>query len=181
MKIYTRTGDDGSTALFAGGRVSKHHLRVECYGTVDELNSALGLARALQPLAPTDGRLHTVQRQLFNLGADLATPLDAPTNYIVRVPAEDVAWLEAEIDAMTAELPELRAFILPGGTPAAAQIHVARTICRRAERLATALAEHEALNPQAVPYLNRLSDFLFTLARWENHQSGVEDERWTVR
>lgn len=181
MKIYTRTGDDGSTALFAGGRVSKHHLRVECYGTVDELNSALGLARALQPLAPTDGRLHTVQRQLFNLGADLATPLDAPTNYVVRVPAEDVAWLEAEIDAMTAELPELRAFILPGGTPAAAQIHVARTICRRAERLATALAEHEALNPQAVPYLNRLSDFLFTLARWENHQSGVEDERWTVR
>lgn len=181
MKIYTRTGDDGSTALFAGGRVSKHHLRVECYGTVDELNSALGLARALQPLAPTDGRLHTVQRHLFNLGADLATPLDAPTNYIVRVPAEDVAWLEAEIDAMTAELPELRAFILPGGTPAAAQIHVARTICRRAERLATALAEHEALNPQAVPYLNRLSDFLFTLARWENHQSGVEDERWTVR
>lgn len=181
MKIYTRTGDDGSTALFAGGRVSKHHLRVECYGTVDELNSALGLARALQPLAPTDGRLHTVQRQLFNLGADLATPLDAPTNYIVRVPAEDVAWLEAEIDAMTAELPELHAFILPGGTPAAAQIHVARTICRRAERLATALAEHEALNPQAVPYLNRLSDFLFTLARWENHQSGVEDERWTVR
>ena len=181
MKIYTRTGDDGSTALFAGGRVSKPHLRVECYGTVDELNSALGLARALQPLAPTDGRLHTVQRQLFNLGADLATPLDAPTNYIVRVPAEDVAWLEAEIDAMTAELPELRAFILPGGTPAAAQIHVARTICRRAERLATALAEHEALNPQAVPYLNRLSDFLFTLARWENHQSGVEDERWTVR
>ena len=181
MKIYTRTGDDGLTALFAGGRVSKHHLRVECYGTVDELNSALGLARALQPLAPTDGRLHTVQRQLFNLGADLATPLDAPTNYIVRVPAEDVAWLEAEIDAMTAELPELHAFILPGGTPAAAQIHVARTICRRAERLATALAEHEALNPQAVPYLNRLSDFLFTLARWENHQSGVEDERWTVR
>jgi len=181
MKIYTRTGDDGSTALFAGGRVSKHHLRVECYGTVDELNSALGLARALQPLALTDSRLHAVQRQLFNLGADLATPLDAPTNYIVRVPAEDVSWLEAEIDAMTADLPELRAFILPGGTPAAAQVHVARTVCRRAERLATALAEHEALNPQAVPYLNRLSDFLFTLARWENHQSGVEDERWTVR
>ncbi|MBL8148011.1 MAG: cob(I)yrinic acid a,c-diamide adenosyltransferase [Anaerolineae bacterium] len=181
MKIYTRTGDDGSTALFAGGRVPKHHLRVECYGTADELNSALGLARALQPLALTDERLHTVQRQLFNLGADLATPLEAPTNYTVRVLAEDVAWLEAEIDVMTAGLPELRSFILPGGTPAAAQIHAARTICRRAERLCTSLAEHEALNPQAIPYLNRLSDFLFTLARWENQQSGVEDERWTVR
>lgn len=170
MKIYTRTGDDGSTALFAGGRVSKHHLRVECYGTVDELNSALGLARALQPLAPTDGRLHTVQRQLFNLGADLATPLDAPTNYIVRVPAEDVAWLEAEIDAMTAELPELRAFILPGGTPAAAQIHVARTICRRAERLIVELKSHqgEHVSEPALTYINRLSDFFFVASRWAN-------------
>lgn len=180
MKIYTRTGDDGQTALFAGGRVPKYGLRVDCYGTVDELNSALGLARALRPLPATDDRLHAVQRQLFGLGADLATPLDAPTNYIVRVPAEDVAWLEAEIDAMTAGLPELRAFILPGGTPAAAQIHVARTVCRRAERLTAALYQQEALNPQALPYLNRLSDFLFTLARWENHQSGVADERWTV-
>lgn len=181
MKIYTRTGDDGGTALFAGGRVPKHHLRVESYGTVDELNSALGLARALQPLAATDQRLHVVQRQLFNLGSDLATPLEASTSWIVRVPAEDIAWLEAEIDAMTAELPELRSFILPGGTPAAAQIHVARTICRRAERLVSALHEREALNPQALPYLNRLSDFLFTLARWENANSGVADERWTVR
>ncbi len=181
MKIYTRTGDDGSTALFAGGRVPKHHLRVECYGTVDELNSALGLARALQPLPATDERLHAVQRQLFHLGADLATPLDAQPGFVVRINPEDVIWLEGQIDLLTADLPPLKAFILPGGTASAAQIHVARTICRRAERIATALAEHEALSPQAVPYLNRLSDFLFTLARWENHSSGVTDERWIVR
>lgn len=181
MKIYTRTGDDGSTALFAGGRVPKHHLRVECYGTVDELNSALGLARALQPLPATDERLHSVQRQLFHLGADLATPLDSQPGFVVRLSAEDVTGLEGEIDQMTADLPALKAFILPGGTASAAQIHVARTICRRAERIASALAEHEALSPQAIPYLNRLSDFLFTLARWENHASGVTDERWVVR
>jgi cob(I)alamin adenosyltransferase len=181
MKIYTRTGDDGSTALFSGGRVPKHHLRVESYGTVDELNSALGLARALQALPATDERLHELQRQLFHLGADLATPLDAAASFVVRVRAEEVAWLEREIDALTADLPPLKAFILPGGVPAAAQIHVARTICRRAERLTVALAEHEPLNPQAVPYLNRLSDLLFTLARWENFQSGAAEEKWTVR
>lgn len=181
MKIYTRTGDDGSTALFAGGRVAKHDLRVECYGTVDELNSALGLARALRPLPGTDDRLHVVQRQLFHLGADLATPQDAFTNFVVRVRPDEVYWLEMQIDAMTADLPPLMSFILPGGVLAASQVHVARTICRRAERLATALAEHEALSPQAIPYLNRLSDFLFTLARWENHYSGVAEELWSVR
>ena len=180
MKIYTRTGDDGSTALLAGGRVPKHHLRVECYGTVDELNSALGLARTLGPLPATEERLHRVQPQLFYLGADLAAPADASSSAIVRITTDDVGWLEEEIDAMTGELPELKAFILPGGTAAAAQSHVARTICRRAERLVSALAEQEPLNPQALPYLNRLSDFLFTLARWENHHAGVSDEKWTV-
>ncbi len=181
MKIYTRIGDDGSTSLFSGGRVPKHHLRVESYGTVDELNSALGLARALQPLPGTDDRLHAVQRGLFHLGADLATPLDAQASFVVRVRSEDVAWLEGQIDALTADLPPLKAFILPGGVPVAAQIHIARTVCRRAERLTAALADQEPLNPQAVPYLNRLSDFLFTLARWENHQSGAPEEKWTVR
>ena len=181
MKIYTRTGDDGTTGLFSGGRVPKHHLRGEGHGTVDELNSALGLARALGTLPATDERLHRVQRQLFYLGADLATPLDAQTSFVVRVPPEDIAWLETQIDVLTDELPPLKVFILPGGVPAAAQIHVARTICRRAERLVTALAEHEALNPQVIPYLNRLSDFLFVLARWENHQSGAPEEDWTVR
>lgn len=181
MKIYTRTGDDGSTALFAGGRVPKHDLRVECYGTVDELNSALGLARALRALPGTDDRLHLVQRQLFHLGADLATPLESSPAFVVRVRPDEVYWLEMQIDSMTNDLPPLKAFILPGGVLSASQIHVARTICRRAERLATALSEHETLSPQALPYLNRLSDFLFVLARWENHFHGAPEEKWTVR
>src|SRR5688572_12349823 len=135
MKIYTRTGDSGSTSLFAGGRVSKTHLRVEAYGTVDELNSHIGLARAHQPSASTGSYLETTQNTLFHLGADLATPLDAKASWIVRVTEAQVAWLEQTIDEMTAQLPELRSFILPGGTLASAQIHVARTVCRRAERL----------------------------------------------
>lgn len=181
MRIYTKTGDDGTTSLFSGGRVPKHHLRVEAYGTVDELNSILGVARASGPHAQTDARLHRVQNQLFHLGADLATPLDAKADWIVRMTAAEVAWLEGEIDAMTAELPELRQFILPGGAPAAAHIHVGRTVCRRAERVATALAEHEAIGEQVIVYLNRLSDFLFTLARWENTQAGVREDLWSAR
>ena len=138
MKIYTRTGDHGTTSLFSGGRVPKYHLRVESYGTVDELNSVLGLARAQQPSAPTDAELARIQHQLFNLGADLATPLDAPTQHVVRMDAASIAWLEESIDRMTAELPALTYFILPGGSPAAATLHVARTVCRRAERLVDA-------------------------------------------
>lgn len=178
VKIYTRTGDDGSTSLFSGGRVPKFHLRVEAYGTVDELNSILGLARALRPSEATDRYLTRIQHQLFNLGADLATPLDARSSYVVRVDAGQVAWLETSIDALTADLPPLTAFILPGGSPTAAQIHVARTICRRVERLVTQLSEAEAVGDHVLPYLNRLSDFFFTLARWENQQAGVLDVIW---
>jgi cob(I)alamin adenosyltransferase len=178
MKIYTRTGDDGSTALFAGGRVNKAHLRVETYGTVDELNSMLGLARSSGALS--GGWLAQIQTQLFHLGADLATPLESKSDWVVRVDAVAVDWLEAIIDEMTAQLPDLKHFILPGGTPAAAQLHVARTICRRAERLAAALAADTALNVQVLPYLNRLSDALFTMARWENSQAGVSEEEWRV-
>jgi cob(I)alamin adenosyltransferase len=180
MKIYTRTGDDGTTSLFAGGRVSKTHLRVEAYGTVDELNSHIGLARTQRPSAAVDVYLETTQRTLFHLGADLATPLDAQAKWVVRVTEAQAAWLEQTIDEMTAQLPELRSFILPGGTTAAAQIHVARTVCRRAERLTVALAEAEAINAQAVVYLNRLSDWLFTLARFENMQAGVDDVTWSA-
>ena len=180
MKIYTRTGDDGTTSLFSGGRVPKYHLRVEAYGTVDELNSMLGLARALKPSATTDDYLTRIQHQLFHLGADLATPLNAKTNYVVRVAADQVAWLEDSIDLLTAQLPPLTAFILPGGAPASAQIHVARTVCRRVERFVTQLAESEPVGEHALPYLNRLSDFLFTLARWENLQSHVPDVTWAV-
>jgi len=181
MKIYTKTGDDGTTSLFSGGRVSKSHLRVEAYGTVDELNSALGLARALKPSAQADDWLAQVQRQLFHLGADLATPLESQSSWVVRMDAETVTWLEAGIDAMMAELPPLTNFILPGGTPAAAQIHVARTVCRRAERMVVLLQQHEALGGYALAYLNRLSDFLFVLARWENFRAGVPEAKWSVR
>jgi cob(I)alamin adenosyltransferase len=178
MKIYTRTGDDGTTSLFSGGRVPKHHLRVESYGTVDELNSTLGLARALGVSPAGDADLDRIQHQLFNLGADLATPLDAPTSYVVRMDAESVAWLESRIDAMTESLPPLKQFILPGGTGAVAAIHVARTVCRRAERLVVMLAENEAIGDHVLPYLNRLSDTLFTLARAENAAAGRADVTW---
>ena len=181
MKIYTRTGDDGTTSLFSGGRVPKDHLRVEAYGTIDELNSTLGVARALKPRAQIEDWLVRVQNHLFYLGSDLATPIDAKSKHVARADSEHVAWLEATIDTMTADLPPLRNFILPGGSPVGAQVHVARTVCRRAERLIVRLTESEPVSPQVLPYINRLSDFLFTLARWENHQAGVPDEPWTVR
>ena len=181
MKIYTRTGDDGTTSLFSGGRVPKHHLRVESYGTVDELNSVIGLARAQQPSAQTDADLARIQHQLFNLGADLATPLDAASIHVVRVDAASVEWLEQSIDRMMEQLPALRYFILPGGSPAAATLHIARTVCRRAERLVAALMEHELLGEYVLPYLNRLSDYLFTLARWENQQAGLAEEKWSIQ
>lgn len=177
MKIYTRTGDDGTTALFAGGRVSKAHLRVEAYGTVDELNAALGVVRAQRPAS--DPWLAQIQHQLFVLGADLATPQSAAASRTIRMDGDTVAWLEGLIDEMTAALPPLTHFILPGGCPAAAHLHIARTVCRRAERLAVALAEHEPPGDYVVPYLNRLSDFLFTLARWENAQASMPDVIWT--
>ncbi len=181
MRIYTRTGDSGTTSLFSGGRVPKHHLRVESYGTVDELNSVIGQARAQSISAPADAELARIQHQLFNLGADLATPLDAPSSHVVRMDAESVAGLEAAIDRMTADLPDLRYFILPGGSLAAATLHVARTVCRRAERLVAQLQEQEPIGEQVLPYLNRLSDYLFTLARWENQQAGVSEERWAIK
>lgn len=179
MKIYTRTGDDGSTSLFSGERVGKDALRVEAYGTVDELNSHLGLARASTPQALVMEYLVTLQNQLFTAGADLATTADSTRSRIVRIRDKDVIWLEQEIDRMTETLPPLRSFVLPGGTVSAAHIHVARTICRRAERQAIELSRREALGPILV-YLNRLSDFLFTLARYENFLAGVSEEKWSV-
>ncbi len=178
MKIYTRTGDDGTTALFAGGRVPKDHWRVEAYGTVDELNSLLGLTRTLKPSAQTDAWLREVQQQLFVLGADLATPPDAKSSHILRIGEEAVQWLEVTIDAMEESLPPLTHFILPGGSQAGASLHVARTVCRRAERLVIALTESSVSASVALPYLNRLSDFLFVLARWENQQAGASEEKW---
>ncbi len=179
MKIYTRTGDDGSTSLFSGGRVAKSHPRVEVCGVIDELNSALGAARAAAPAPPVEAILADLQIQLFKLGADLATPGEgAAPKPITRISAAEVSRLESGIDHMEAQLPPLKNFILPGGSPAAAQIHVARSICRRAERLAVLLAASDPLNPAALTYLNRLSDFLFTLARFENVLKGVSETVW---
>jgi cob(I)alamin adenosyltransferase len=181
MKIYTKTGDDGSTSLFSGGRVAKTHPRVDAYGTVDELNAALGLVRALGVSEKADQWLEQAQTQLFHLGADLATPLDSKTDWVVRINADAIDTLEAQIDTLTADLPDLKNFILPGGTPGAAQLHVARTVCRRAERITVALASTEPVGDHVVRFLNRLSDWLFTLARWENHQADIPEEKWSVR
>lgn len=182
MKIYTRTGDAGSTALFGGDRVHKSHPRISAYGTVDEANSVIGVARChmhdrpgADQVEPLLGRL---QEELFVLGADLATPLGA-TPMVPRIENRHVLQLEDDIDRFDADLPPLKHFILPGGTPAAAMLHVARTVCRRAERHAVAATEYEELNEQGLIYLNRLSDLLFVLARWVNRRAGVAESTWT--
>jgi cob(I)alamin adenosyltransferase len=171
MKIYTRTGDDGSTGTFTGERLSKTHPRIEACGAVDELNSHLGVAVACQPAEAVVDALRRVQNDLFSLGADLTSGGSVSSGL-------GVDWLEQDIDRMTAELDPLRNFILPGGSPAAAQIHVARAVCRRAERRVIALSERETISPAATVYLNRLSDYLFTLARYENHLRGVTEPKW---
>lgn len=181
MKIYTRTGDDGTTGLFGGGRVRKSHPRISCYGTVDEANAAIGVVRAhLTDSAPdraADARLAQVQHDLFVLGGDLASP--GNQKYPVpRIDDGHVAPLERAIDELEADIPPLAHFILPGGTPAGAALHVARTVCRRAERLLIELADTEDVAPAGIHYLNRLSDFLFVLARWVNHQAGAPEQAW---
>lgn len=170
-KIYTRTGDDGTTGLVDGSRRAKHDLRLEAIGEVDELNSAVGFA-ALALEADRSAALRRIQNDLFDLGADLATPLGNvggadfnPSEMVLRIVPAQPARLEAEIDVLNAALPPLTSFILPGGSEGAARVHLARAIARRAERAATALAAAEPVNPAALAYLNRLSDYLFVLAR----------------
>lgn len=183
MKLYTRRGDRGETDLVGAGRVPKDHPRVDAYGAVDELNAALGAAAAQSGHADVRALVETIQRELFALGAYLATPEErhrAPAG--IRAPDEEaVAALEASIDAFEGELEPLQRFVLPGGTPAAALFHVARTVCRRAERRVVALDRTENLEPTAVRYLNRLSDLLFVLARLENRRAGVRDVEWEGR
>jgi len=196
VKIYTRTGDTGSTGLFGGQRVSKNHARVRAYGAVDELNAVLGLAaiecarRAAD--SPNDGtapgmsqlahRLDELQSRLFDVGADLATPPGTPAERaIVRVPAAWAADLEADIDRIDRALPPLQAFILPGGSEVAARLHHARTVCRRAEREVVAAREAGAdIGDEPVRLLNRLSDWLFVAAREANRVAGVPDTPWTA-
>ena len=181
MKIYTRTGDDGSTALFGGDRVLKTHPRIEACGTVDEINAWLGMARALaadHPESETTNRLlTTIQEELLTVGADLATPIGTKARP-PRIGSQHVERLEEGIDALEEELPPLRHFILPGGTKTASALHVARSICRRAERLAIGVSERETINATVSVYLNRLSDYLFVLARWAHKAEGGEESRW---
>lgn len=181
MKIYTRTGDDGTTGLFGGGRVPKDSLRVEAYGTVDELNSVLGVARSHNEDQKLDQILESLQNELFVLGSDLATPItpkgDKP--YTMRLPEGATQRLETLIDACDKDLPPLRNFILPGGSPCASNLHLARTVCRRAERLVVSMVRQDVvLSAEALTYLNRLSDLLFALGRWANHRAGVEEIVW---
>ena len=179
-KIYTRTGDAGTTALGNGDRVAKHNARVEAYGTADELNCFVGVAR-LEAEGETDAALSRIQNDLFDLGADLCRPdmaADADAEYPpLRMATAQVERLEAEIDLMNAELEPLRSFILPGGAKLAAHLHVCRTVARRAERLAVSLAGDEDVNEAAVKYLNRLSDWFFVAARMANN-AGKDDVLW---
>jgi cob(I)alamin adenosyltransferase len=176
-RIYTRGGDKGETSLGDGTRVPKQALRVEAYGTVDEANAAIGLAR-LHADPDSDAMLARIQNDLFDLGADLCTPEDGRRAAgALRIVAAQVERLEREIDRMNAALRPLESFILPGGTPAAAYLHLARTVTRRAERLVCALATEESVNPQVVKYLNRLSDHLFVLGRRVN-DNGARDVLW---
>ena len=179
MKIYTKTGDLGETGLFAGPRVRKDHARIEAYGTVDELNSVLGLARVQPGCAPFDDLLNTIQHELFALGAELATP--APVAGVTQL-IEDrhIAVLEQAIDRWEEKLAPLVNFIIPGGSPLAAHLHLARTVCRRAERhvVAVLFAPSNPAGTRIVQYLNRLGDLLFVLARAANAESGVPDVAW---
>ena len=176
MKIYTRTGAKGETALFGGKRVSKDDLRIEAYGTVDELSSFIGVARSHWPDSPIDAELASVQNDLFDIGAQLAAP--GSDRFPGPKPAR-VEQLERAIDTMEGELKPLANFVLPGGSSQAAQLHVARTVCRRAERRVISLRD-EAANATIV-YLNRLSDYLFVAARYANARHGVPDVPWTSR
>ncbi|MEW5977216.1 MAG: cob(I)yrinic acid a,c-diamide adenosyltransferase [Acidobacteriota bacterium] len=177
MKIYTKAGDRGETGLRRGTRVPKDHLRVEAYGQVDELNATVGLAIAFLSDTELVSQLLRVQRDLFSLGSQLADPGGQGPDK-VEVGDAQIAWLEQCIDRWEAELPPLHRFILPGGVQSAAFIHLARTVCRRAERSAVRLSHTEQVPPQLLVYLNRLSDFLFVLARCLNHRSHTSEMPW---
>ncbi|MCB9630829.1 MAG: cob(I)yrinic acid a,c-diamide adenosyltransferase [Sandaracinus sp.] len=182
MKIYTKTGDAGETGLFGGGRVSKASARVWAYGEVDELNSVIGLARTTPIDEVVDGLLAQIQSDLFDVGAELArTPGREVKSFVPEIDDADVERLEQAIDRAESELAPLQTFVLPGGSPAAAHLHLARTVCRRAERRVVALEGEDVPRAVVVRYLNRLSDLLFVLARLANHRAGVPDVPWAPR
>lgn len=185
MKIYTKTGDKGKTSLFGGTRVPKHHIRIDSYGTVDELNAHIGLIRDQEIDAITKSNLLKIQHELFTIGAMLATPADKEKLKsgkdrlnILKTNATAVTFLENEMDRMNIELPEMTHFVLPGGHTTVSYCHIARCVCRRAERLATQLSEQEEIDTHILIYLNRLSDYLFVLARKLTFQLKVEEIKW---
>jgi len=182
MKIYTRKGDDGTTQLIGGTRVPKHHVRIEAYGTVDELNSVLGLlADYFTMEAGVQHLIKDIQDRLFTLGSSLACDPEGARMVLPDITPEDITVLEKEIDRMEAVLPALKNFVLPGGNVANSTAHIARCVCRRAERLATHLNELEPVNPLILQYLNRLSDYLFVVARYAAHLSHAEEIIWQPR
>ncbi len=181
MKIYTRTGDEGLTSLIGGTRVKKSHLRIDSYGTVDELNSYLGLVRDQPVNQNRKDLLQEIQDRLFTIGASLASDPEKPTRQVPDLYEADVIVLEEEMDKMDAVLPPLRAFILPGGHPAVSFCHVARCVCRRAERLVISLQEESFVEPLIIKYLNRLSDYLFVLSRQMAQELQTEEIAWKPR
>ena len=184
-KVYTKTGDKGTTALFGGTRVPKHHLRIESYGTIDELNSYIGLVKDQAIDKNTKNILIKIQHDLFTLGSMLATPVEKETLKsgkerlnIPKINEESVQYLEDQIDLMNTVLPQMTHFILPGGHTTVSFCHIARCVCRRAERLAVSLSEEEEINPDVLTYLNRLSDYLFVLARKLSQDLSAQEVKW---
>lgn len=182
MKIYTKTGDEGFTSLVGGTRIDKSHVRIEAYGTVDELNSSLGYLLALCPDGAHASQIEAIQQQLFNIGCHLATSLQASLqpscHRLPLLSAENIASLEQAIDQMQNQLPPQTQFVLPGGTPLSAWAHVCRTICRRAERSVVALSHTDTVSPVILQYLNRLSDYLFVLARFICFNAHLHEKTW---
>jgi cob(I)alamin adenosyltransferase len=181
MKIYTKTGDKGLTSLIGGTRVAKHHIRIESYGTVDELNSFIGLIGDQDIDAHSKGILKQVQDRLFTIGASLAADPEKSKMVIPDLHMNDIELLEKEMDLMNNELPELRHFILPGGSSPVSYCHIARCVCRRAERVTVHLAEESTVDEKVIIYLNRLSDYLFTLARKIANDSKIPENQWVPR
>jgi cob(I)alamin adenosyltransferase len=179
MKIYTKTGDDGTTGLFGGDRVRKSDARIECYGTVDELNAALGVAKVAAGDTALGQAIHRVQNELFVVGSHLSTPEDSPsTRSLPLLDEAMIARLEMEIDSAESELEPLRNFILPGGAELGARLHLARTVCRRAERVLVDFSMDRPVSGTILTYMNRLSDWLFVMARLANKRAGVDDILW---
>ena len=178
MRIYTRTGDDGSTGLFGGARIGKDDLRIEAYGTIDELNAWIGRVATHDASKSWRGKLETIQGELFTLGSHFATTDPKMAEKLPPLNKDGARGLEEWMDTMETDLPPLTNFVLPGGHPAAADAHVARTVCRRAERRCVALAREEEITPLGVSYLNRLSDALFMLGRWLTHATGNAETPW---